>query len=56
MGRFARQFSLDAGRMAGLGIRTDRRQTVYDNQKMGRSFLPVSGPGDGQNRPPEMTR
>ena len=40
MGRFARQFSLDAGRMAGLGIRTDRRQTVYDNQKMGRSFLP----------------
>jgi Zn-dependent metalloprotease len=40
MGRFARQFSLDAGGMAGLGLRLDRRQTVYDNQKMGRSFLP----------------
>ncbi|AXJ10927.1 M4 family metallopeptidase [Arthrobacter sp. PM3] len=40
MGRFARQLSLDGGRLAGLGIRTERRQTVYDNQKKGRSFLP----------------
>jgi Zn-dependent metalloprotease len=40
MGRFTRQLNLDVGGMAGLGLRIDRRQTVYDNQKMGRSFLP----------------
>lgn len=40
MGRFSRQLSLALGDMVGFGITPTRRQTIYDNQKMGRSFLP----------------
>jgi Zn-dependent metalloprotease len=40
MGRFSRQLNVNIAQIAGFGITPDRRQTVYDNQRMGRSFLP----------------
>ncbi|MDJ0355278.1 M4 family metallopeptidase [Paenarthrobacter sp. PH39-S1] len=40
MGRLNRQLNLNIGQMIGFSITPDRRLTVYDNQKNGRSFLP----------------
>ncbi len=40
IGRLDRQLNLNIGQMIGFAVTPERRLTVYDNQKMGRPFLP----------------